>query len=143
MFCNVLSIFCGTVVEENEKHMGIEIRFWTPWTILRFKGPKFLVLRCVTEQQGFTTCCLYLWCRCLWRVSSSRSKKGSNFLFFTLISSPLPLYTTIYRKNENRMPGTQGKRELEISGSQGWPATLYLETSPSEVQQLREAVSMV
>ena len=43
-------------------------------------------------------------------------QKGSEFV----VSNPnfeLSIYTTIYRTNEIRMPGTQGKRELDISGA--------------------------
>ncbi len=52
---------------------GSKLGFGTPWPILRLRGWETSVWDCVTKQQGFTTCCLSLWCRrCLWRVSSSQ-----------------------------------------------------------------------
>ena len=36
-FFTVVSTICGTVVEENEKHRKIEIRFLGPWSILRLR----------------------------------------------------------------------------------------------------------
>ena len=66
-------------------------------------------------------------------------KKVRNLLFVTLISSPLPplpsiLYDNL-SENEIRMPGTQGKMGIEISGAQCLPATLYdRQQCPSEIK---------
>ena len=54
-FCTVFSTICGTVVENiMARFQG----FWDPWPTAR----NFLYGGCVTEQQGFTTCRLCLWC---------------------------------------------------------------------------------
>ena len=52
------------------------------------------------------------------KTQHNDNKRSSKFVVFTLIWIPPPFYTTIYRKNEIWMPGTQGKREVEISGAQ-------------------------
>ena len=83
------------------KHMGIEIKFCRPFGwCLRFRRVEISVRDMCHKTAGFTTCCLSLWCcRCLWRMSSSRSRcdiftiegivdqMGSKFVVFHPMSS--------------------------------------------------------
>ena len=53
-FCTVFSTICGTVVEENEKNRGIEIRFFgTPWPILRLREGRNFGSECVSQNNSF------------------------------------------------------------------------------------------
>ena len=131
-------------LKRTKKHVDRNWVFRSSWPILRLSEVEISVQVMYHKTAGFTTCCLSLWCcRCLWRVSSSRSccdnflqqraffiKRCSKFVvFFILMSSllpplpslsPLSFYTTICRKNEIRMPGTQGQQGA------GHPVHMYI-----------------
>ena len=124
---------CGTVVEENEKHREIEIRFLgTLWPISRLREVEISVRDTCHKTAGFHHVLLVsvvswvsmesviesvmLWY--FWALHCIFDQKGLDICCLSpnFRAPRLPFYTTIYRKNEIWMPGGQGKKGVEISG---------------------------
>ena len=137
LFRNFGLLIFAWVVEENEKTQGIKLVFWDTLANLEVEGGRNFGSGICHKTAGFflpRVVCLCGAIGVLWRVLSSRScydifhtrgifdqKELEICCFHPSFNPPFLLQ---FEGNEIWMPGTQGKREVEISGAQGWLATL-------------------